>query len=186
MAIILDRYVDIKTTSHDLKVALGNHGATRFCFDFGFLNRDFERTCFPFALVPLDKEFTCERTLVYGDGKKVSINSKFGLFDDDFINVEVPHIEINESNYKEHGVIISEYNDYFKIINELAKHFKCVDSDNKRSFILTNSELMRFALVPFTLSSDMMRFKICGVEDKMEYNEFDAFIENFISDSSLI
>ena len=190
MAIILDKYVDIETNAHDLNDALIKQGATRFCFDFGFLNRDFERTNFPFALVPLDKEFKGKRTLVYGNGKgalkKVEFSSKFALFEDDFINVDVPHIEINESNYKEHGVIISKYNDYFGIINELAKHFKCVDSDNRKSFILSNSELMNFALVPFTLKSDRVRFIVDNVEDQMEYKEFDAFIETFVSDSSMI
>lgn len=190
MAIILDNYVNIETDAHDLKYALVNQGATRFCFDFGFLNRDFERTDFPFALVPLDQEFTCNRTLVYSDGKigmkKVEINSKFALFEDDFINIDVPHIEIKESNFKEHGIIISRYHDYFQIINGLAKHFKCVDSDNWKSFILSNSELMNFALVPFTLSSDKMDFHVDNVEDQMEYKEFDAFIDNFVSDDSII
>ena len=190
MAIILD-YINIETDAHDLNDALVKQGATRFCFDFGFLNKDFERTNFPFALIPLDKSFKCKRTIAYANRKrsgikKVEINSKFGLFEDDFINVEVPHIEINESNFKEHGVIISHYNDYFDIINALAKHFKCVDSDNNKSFILTNSELMKFALVPFTLSSDRILFIVDNVEDQMEFNEFDAFIETFVSDSSII
>ena len=190
VAIILDKYVDIETNAHDLNDALTKQGATRFCFDFGFLNRDFERTNFPFALVPLDKQFKCKRTLVYGNGKralkKIEINSKFGLFEDDFINVDVPHIEINESNYKEHGIIVSNWNNYFEIINALAKHFKIINDDNEKSFILSNSELMNFALVPFTLSSDRIHFIVDNVEDQMEYKEFDAFIETFVSDSSII
>ena len=190
MAIILDKYVNIETNADDLKYALVKQGATRFCFDFGFLNRDFERTNFPFALVPLDKEFTCNRTLVYSNGKTgfkiIEINSKFALFEDDFINIDVPHIEIDGTDFKEHGVIISKYHDYFHIINGLAKHFNCVDSDNNKSFILSNSELMNFALVPFTLSSEKMHFHVDNVEDQMEYKEFDAFIETFVDDDSII
>ena len=45
---------------------------------------------------------------------------------------------------------------------------------------------MKFALVPFTLSSDKILFIVDNVEDQMEFNEFDAFIETFVSDSSII
>ena len=79
----------------------------------------------------------------------MEINSKFGLFERDFINVDVPHIEIIESKYKEHGVIISKYNPYFNIVNGFAKHFDCVSVNNEKAFILSNSELMKFALIPF-------------------------------------
>ena len=92
MAIILDDYINIETDAHDLNDALVKQGATRFCFDFGFLNKDFERTNFPFALIPLDKSFKCKRTIAYANRKrsgikKVEINSKFGLFEDDFITM---------------------------------------------------------------------------------------------------
>ena len=79
----------------------------------------------------------------------MEINSKFGLFERDFINVDAPQIEIIESEYKEHGVIISKYNPYFDIVNCFAKHFNCVSANNDKTFILSNSELMKFALIPF-------------------------------------
>lgn len=180
MAILLDDYVKIKTSYFDLKQALIKQGATRFCLDFGLMNHDYSRTYFDFALVPLNKDFTCERTLVYKDGKKISINSKFGLFDDDFINIDVPHIEINESNCKEHGIIVSNWNNYFDIINAFAKHFGMVKEDNEKSFILSNSELMNFALVPFTLRVDGNDIVLENVEQEMATSEFDAFIESFV------
>ena len=40
MAIILNRFVDVKTKAFDLNHALIMQGGTRFCFDFGFLNTD--------------------------------------------------------------------------------------------------------------------------------------------------
>ena len=180
MAILLDDYVSIKTSYFDFKQALTIQGATRFCLDFGLMNHDYSRTCFDFALVPLNKDFTCERTLVYENGKHISINSKFGLFDDDFINIDVPHIEINESNFKEHGIIVSNWNNYFEIINQLAKKFGMIKEDNEKSFILSNSELMNFALVPFTLKVDGNDIVLENVEDEMATSEFDAFIESFV------
>lgn len=186
MAILLENYIKIKTSYFDFKQALTMQGETRFCFDFGLMNHDCTKTYFNFALVPLDKKFTCERTLVYGDGKKVQINSTFGLFDDDFINIDVPHIEINESNFKEHGIIISNWNNYFDIINALANHFKLVDDDNEKSFILSNNELMNFALVPFTLTVDGNNIVLENVEKEMATSEFDAFIESFVVNNSLL
>lgn len=186
LAIILDDYIDIKTSYFDFKQALKMQGATRFCFDFGIMNKDSTKTYFPFALVPLNKEFTCERTLVYGNGKKVQINSTFGMFDDDFINIKVPHIEINESNFKDHGIIVSNWNNYFDIINALAKHFRFVSDDNDKSFILSNSELMNFALVPFTLKVDGNDIVLENVEKEMATSEFDAFIDSFVVNDSLL
>ena len=180
VAILVDDYVKIETSYFDFKQALIKQGATRFCLDFGLMNHDYTRTYFDFALVPLNKDFKCERTLVYGNGKHISINSKFGLFDDDFINIDVPHIEINESNYKEHGIIVSNWNNYFEIINQLAKHFGMVKKDNEKSFILSNSELMKFALVPFTLKVDGNDIVLGNVEQEMATSEFDAFIESFV------
>ena len=167
MAILLESFVDVKTKAHDLIQALQKQGTTRFCFDLGLLANDCTRTYFPFALVPLAEDFTCKRTLVYGDGKKVSINATFGLFRDDFINLEVPHVEILESDYVDFGVIISKYNRYFSIVNALAIYFGYVDAENDKSFILSNSELMKFALVPFTLETDGVDFIIGAVEDEL-------------------
>ena len=186
VAILLDDYIDIKTSYFDFKQALTIQGATRFCFDFGLMNKYSTKAYFPFDLVPLNKEFKCERTLVYGDGKKISINSKFGLFDDDFINVDVPHIEINESNFKEHGIIVSNWNNYFDIINALAIHFRLIGDDNEKSFILSNSELMNFALVPFTLKVDGNDIVLENVEKEMATSEFDAFIDSFVVNESLL
>ena len=186
VAILLDNYRFIKTNYFDLKQALTKHGASRFCFDFGFLYHDCINMYSNFALAPLNKDFACKRTLVYGDGKKISINYKFGLFDDDLINIDLPCIEINESNYKEDGVIISKWNDYFDIINSLTKHFGYVDIDNDKSFILSNCELMNFALVPFTLRVDENDIVLENVEKEMTTNEFDAFIESFVVDDSLL
>lgn len=186
VALLLDKYRFIKTNYSDLKQALTKYGASRFCFDFGFLNHDYINMYSNFALAPLDKDFACKRTLFYGDGKKISINYKFGLFEDDLINIDLPHIEINESNYKDYGVIISKSNDYFDIINSLTKHFGYVDNDNDKSFILSNSELMNFALVPFTLSVDENDIVLENVEKEMTTNEFDAFIAPFVVDDSFL
>lgn len=180
MAILLDDYTKIKTSYFDFKQALSIQGATRFCLDFGLMNHDCTKSYFNFALVPLNKDFKCERTLIYKNGKHVSINSTFGLFDDDFINIDVPHIEIKESNYKEQGIIVSNWNNYFDIINDLAKHFKIIKEDNEKSFILSNSELMKFALVPFTLKVDGNKIVLENVEQEMATSEFDAFIESFV------
>ena len=179
MAIILDRYVDIETHAYDLRDALIEQGETRFCFDCGIMNSYFRKHYFPFSLVPLDAEFRCKRTLVYGDGKKVPINSNFGMFKDDFINVDVPHIEVLESDYKDFGVIISNHNGYFDIVNAMAKHLNIVDSTNEKSFIMTNGEIMNFALVPFTLTTDGYKFTVKNIEDELPTSEYDAFIESF-------
>lgn len=186
VAIMLDDYMDIRTSFFDFKQALKKQGETRFCFDFGLMNHDFTKTYFNFSLVPLKKEFLCERTLVYGDGKKVQINSTFGMFDNDFINIDVPHIEINEPNFKEHGIIVSNWNNYFDIINALAIHFNMIDDDNEKSFILSNSELMNFALVPFTLKVDGNDIVLENVEKEMATSEFDAFIDSFVVNESFL
>ena len=85
-----------------------------------------------------------------------------------------------EITCKEHGIIVSNWNNYFEIINALAKHFKIINDDNEKSFILSNSELMNFALVPFTLKVDGNDIVLEKVEKEMATSEFDAFIETFV------
>ena len=186
MSIILNNFNNVRTEASDFHDALNRQKDSRFCFDFGLLNREYDVFEFPFRLVPLDTDFKCKRTLVYDDNKEVRIWSKFGLFDGDFINMDVPHIEINEFKYTDDGVIIFKNNPYFEIVNSIAKHFNCIDENNKQSFILTNNELAKFSLIPFKLNDQYRKsFKVSDFENKLEYDEYDQFIEYMVNNSKM-
>ncbi len=117
---------------------------------------------------------------------------QIGLYDYDFINIEIPHIKINKPKYNEYGVIIFRYNPYFGIFNDFAKHFKYVAPDNEESFILTNMELIKFALTPFEIKSTLIpsinecTLVIKSLDDKMGLGEYEEFIEHMIDDNSFL
>ncbi len=192
MAIILNDFVEINTPVSDLKQSIDMQKGTKFCLDFGRLNFDFDEICFPIYLVPLDVGFQCPRTLVYNNDKEVCIHSKFGLFDYDFINIDIPHIVINESKYNDYGVIISKMNPYFGIFNEFAKHFKYVPQNNMESFVLTNKELQSFALIPFELiyitypNNCESTFAIKNIGNQMDEEEYYEFIDEMVDDDSFL
>lgn len=186
MGMILKNFNTIKTNPVDLHDALTRQKDSKFCFDFGLLNREYDVFNFPFRLVPLDTDFKCERTLIYDDNKEVKILSKFGLFDGDFINIDAPRIEIKEFNYVEEGVIIFKDNPYFEIVNAIAKHFNLIDKKNGQSFILTNDELAKFSLTPFKLEDKYMKhFEVSDIEDMIEFDEYDHFMECMINNSEM-
>ena len=192
MAIILNDFIKINTTPFDLEQSIAMHKGIKFCLDFDGLNNDIDQTEFATYLVPLDTGFQCPRTLVYNDGNKVDIYSKFGLYDYDFVNIEIPHITINKPKYNEYGVIISKYNPYFGIFNDFAKHFKYVAPDNEESIILTNKELMNFELTPFELQStssssiNESTLAIKSLDNKLDLEEYEEFIDAMIDDNSFL
>ena len=192
MAIILNDFININTDVSYLAQSIDMHKGTKFCLDFDGLNNDVDQPEFATYLVPLDTSFKCPRTLVYNDGNEVDIYSKFGLYDYDFINIEIPHITINKPKYNEYGVIISKYNPYFGIFNDFAKHFKYVAQDNEESIVLTNKELMNFELTPFELKSTIIpsinesTLAIKSLDDKMDLEDYDEFIDAMIDDNSFL
>ncbi len=191
MAIILNNFININTDVLYLAQSVDMQKGTKFCLDFDGLN-DVDQTEFATYLVPLDTGFKCHRTLVYNDGNKVDIYFKFGLYDYDFINIEIPHITINKPKHNEYGVIISKYNPYFGIFNDFAKHFKYVSQDNEESLVLTNKELLNFALTPFELKLTLIpsinedTLAIKSLDDKMDLEEYYEFIEHMIDDNSIL
>lgn len=185
MALVVEKYTKIETPFYNLKDSLERTGAIRFCFDFGLMNKDFEKRCDRFSIVPLE-DFSCERTIKYSDGESVTIKSQFGLFKDDFINVDVQHVELAVlGNYIEHGVVISRMNPYYSIVNQLAMEYGFVRKTNDKSFIIGNSELMELALVPFKLKVEDGEFVVFDVEDTMNTLEFDRIVDSYASDCAL-
>lgn len=182
MAIIIEKYAEIETPYYNLKESLARTGAKRFCFDFGLMNKDFEKRCDRFSLVPLE-DFACERIIKYRNGESVTLQSQFGLFRNDFINVDVQHVELAMlGHYIEHGVVISRNNPYYSIVNQMAKEYGFVSGVNDKSFIIGNSELMELALVPFKLKvNDRNDFVVFDVEDTMKEVEFDRIVDSYAS-----
>ena len=62
----------------------------------------------------------------------------------------------------------------------------------KSHLILTNKELMNFALTPFELKSTLIpsinedTLVIKSLDDKMDLEEYDEFIEHMIDDNSFL
>ena len=189
MSILLNDFIEIETTPYDLEQALTTQRGTSFCLDFCRLNIDEDAFDYAMYLVPLEVGFECKRTLIYNNGERIGITSKFGLYDYDFLDIGVPQVKI-ESKYNEYGVIISKNNPYYDIYNKFAKQFRYVDMDNKESFVLTNSELMEFALIPFELHPRVNvvtgedGFDVKGFGDKISLDEYGEMLEDMIIDNS--
>lgn len=185
MAIVIEKFAEIETPYYNLQESLKKTDGIRCCFDFGLMNKDFEKRCDRFSLVPLE-DFACDRIIKYRNGESVKIRSNFGLCKNDFINIDVQHVELAvNGNYIEHGVVISRNNPYYQIVNQMAKDYGFVKGDNDKSFIIGNSELMELALVPFKLKVADDEFVVYDIEDSMNAMEFDNIVDSFASDCAL-
>lgn len=179
MAITLDNLNEIKTNYYDFVDALKKlDNGLRCCFDIDMLVYEYTPTSInEIKLVPLD-EFRCKRTIVGVNGTNIGIESSFGITDDDFINVDVNHVEVVEKDkYKLSGVLIPTGNHYFGILNQLAQYFDMVKKDNENSFVLDESDLSVIKLVPFTLKFEKDAFIVSDIEQEMKTSEFDELID---------
>lgn len=182
MAITLDNTNKIETDYFDFVDALSKHeNGVRFCVDVEKINT-IPKPIIELKLVPLEY-FKCKRILVGNHGTKVSIESKCGLIEDDFIDIGVTGVELIED--KICGALIPHTNQYFSILNQVAQYFKMVKSDNDNSFILDECDIDEIKLVPFTLKYDGS-FIVENFEDEMSLKEYDALIDDlYCSDYAL-
>ena len=188
MAIVLDRYNEIKTNYTDFVGRLKNkQDGLRCCFDIDLLFYDYSATSIgDFKLIPLD-EFVCKRTIVGTGGTRISVETTFGITKDDFIDVGFQEVELSEKNKsKLTGLLIARNNHYFDIVNALAIHFGFIDADNDNSFVLDETELSEMKLVPFNLKYADFNFIVSDIEDEMQVDEYDGIVEQlYCSDYAL-
>lgn len=179
MAIVLDRCNEVKTHYLDFIDALKHKtDGIRCCFDIDMLVYEYSKTSIDeFKLIPLD-EIRCKRTIVGNRGTKIDIDATFGLTKDDFIDLGFQEVELTEIQHATiKGLLISNYNPYFKIVNDLASEFGFVDKHNTNSFVLDESELSEIKLVPFKLRYVDNHFFVSDVEQEMPESEYDAIVD---------
>ena len=178
MAITLDNSNEIKTDYYDFVDALKNlDDGLRCCIDIDMLVYEYTSTSIDeIKLVSLEY-FTCKRTIIGSNGTNIGIESSFGITDDDFIKVDINHVEVVEKDkYKLSGVLIPVGNPYFEILNQLAQYFDMVKKDNENSFVLDETDLDIIKLVPFTLKYKD-GFIVSNIEQEMATREFDELMD---------
>lgn len=180
MAITLDNYNNIETNCHDFGDALARYqDGIRCCFDVDMFTYEYTPTRIDeVRLVPLE-DFKCKRTIVGTDGTRITIESNFGLTDDDFIDINVKSVDLMEKDhYRFSGVLIPRHNYYFGVLNQLAQYFEMVTADNTNTFVLDESDLDVLKLVPFTLKCKNGELIISDIEKEMATKEFDAIMDS--------
>lgn len=180
MAIILDRNNKIKTNHNDFKNALLNtENGLRCCFNIDMITYEYTPTHLDcLKLIPLE-DFSCKRTIVGNNNTRINIESCFGIFQDDFITIDLKVVELEENKHLSKGLLVNKSNPYYEIINAIAKHFDFVKPDNNNSFILDESELSEIQLVPFRLRYNTgVGFNVGEIESEMNTSEYDAIVES--------
>ena len=181
MAITLDNYNNIETNCHDFGDALARYqDGIRCCFDVDMFTYEYTPTRIDeVRLVPLE-DFKCKRTIVGTDGTRITIESNFGLTDDDFIDINVKTVDLMEKDhYRLTGVLIPRHNYYFGVLNQLAQYFEMVTADNTNTFVLDESDLDVLKLVPFTLKCKNGELIISDIEKEMATKEFDTIMDSW-------